>query len=199
MQNLGRYDGQMTRFALLVVPFVLLACSKPSDAPAPAPSVAPSASAAPVAVSDKVCPAGSKGKGTSDDPCTTTGRLILAKWTGQNKKASIFTVKNTTVYAIDFENIEVYYYDAAGKQLTVTEKWNPKYPDKMWTGSGGEFDIGPNETKQVEFGWDVKDIPKGTKTIEAEISRVGWTPAGMKDEMYWENDAIDPADRKPGG
>ena len=146
-----------------------------------------------------ICPLEASGAGTAGEPCVGTDRALEAKWTGKNKKASVFSVTNKLMWPVDFVQASAYYYDAAGKQIEVPLSWNSKYRAKSWDGSVGLVMIQPSETKEVELGYDVDSIPKATKTIEIEFSKVGFKVSGSTSESYWQNDSLAPSDRPMGG
>ena len=191
-----------TFVTVLVLSFAVSGCSKKSEGPgaSASASAAPSASVAAPAGTGGVCPPNSSGKGTAEEPCKGTGRVLEAKWTGKNNKKSVFSVTNKLKSKVDFVQASIYYYDAAGKQLEIPNKDNPKYPHKSASPSGGLFTIGPGETKEIELGFTVDLIPKATKSIELEFNKVGWVSSdpNAKDDVYWENSALAPENRPMG-
>jgi hypothetical protein len=148
----------------------------------------------PVAEKGGVCPAGSTGKGTSDEPCKGKGRVLEGTWTGKWNPNAVFTIKNKTDKAIDFAQTCVWYYDKDGKWLKLDNKPLPECSSS----SGGVITIGPNETKEQGFGRKEADAPKGTVKVEIEFNKVGWS-VKEGEEAYWENDSLDALNRPLGG
>ena len=167
----------------------------------PVPSSAPAASAVerkPV----HPCPDGSTGKGTFDEPCKAKGksRMMDVSWDKKiGDKGPTFKIINNAKLEILYGKVVVYFYDKAGKLLEA------KVGDKVYrrlTCAGNIFAgaVKPAEKVFINFSCVKKDdVPKGSVTIEGEISTVGFTDDGGKPDTYWRNDDLIPEERPKGG
>jgi hypothetical protein len=191
------------RAALACVALIPLACNKGADPSAGAttattPSADPPAAtpaAAPAKPAGNPCPAGAtKGTGTSADPCLATGsnRAIQVTWTGKTGQRAEFTLKNVSGKAITNISSNVYYYDKAGKVLTVKN-------GHMVPGWTGAFALGANETKTQEMGLLKAEIPAGAAAIEAETQAVQFDTGEFGKDVYWANYDLSAYDRPKGG
>lgn len=178
------------------------AAAKPSAsvaavAPVPTPTVAP-----PPKPRDD-CPEGSTGIGTSGEPCLGSGdaRMMEVKYTGKTTdEGPKFSVTNKTKKSILFGSVAAYFYDKAGKQLTVTTGGKPR-PMQICSGNIFAGAVKPDEKIFVFFSCVKKDhVPEGTATIEAELKTVGFADeSGQKNEYYWSNPDLIPDARPKGG
>lgn len=210
---------QMTMtFSVVAFMVTAVACDKPaeteaapvaSSAPAAAPSappVQPSAvpkPKAPVKKPSHACPTGSSGEGTRDKPCMAKGkaRAMVAQWTGKIRdKGPSFRVTNKTKLEILYGNIYVYFYDKAGKQITIGEG------DKArgYRACSGNIFAGPmkaGERATLYFSCvKKKHVPEGTASIEAELKTVGFTAkSGKTSDTFWRNNDLVPPKRPKGG
>jgi hypothetical protein len=197
----------------------LLGCSKDEPAPAPAPSAAaaPSASAsappvnaappAPTAPPEPPhdCPDGSTGPGSFTKPCDAKGnqRLMTVKWKKTDDKGPSFAITNKSKLVILYGKIAVYFYDKAGKQLSVMDDSTPPKSRPYHTCAGKFFGgvMNPAEKAVLTFSCVPKSVvPDGTATIEAEMQMVGFADAeGKKIDFYWRNQDLTPDARPKGG
>ncbi len=94
-------------------------------------SAAPSASAA--AGGDDPCKGHNLdkgGKGTLGEPCKYSGDIITAKYKGKIEDGgAVFEITNPWKEDVNFLTAAVYYYDKAGKQLTVKVNGDDKKND----------------------------------------------------------------------
>jgi hypothetical protein len=175
----------------------------PSATPAAvaAPTPAPSAEPPPRLRED--CPKGSSGVGTSEKPCLGSGdaRMMEVKYTGKTTdEGPKFSVVNKSDNQILFGSLVAYFYDKAGKQLSVTagDKTRPNQPcsGRIFAGA-----VKPGEKIFMFFSCVKKShVPEGTATIEAEVKTVGFADeAGQKSEFYWSNPDLTPDQRPKGG
>ena len=198
-------------------------CSKDETAPgaststsaAPAPSASapppPSASAPPPAPSaapepQHDCPDGSTGSGSFTKPCEAKGgsRMMDSKWTKTGDSGPSFAVTNKSKLVIVYGKIAVYFYDKAGKQLSVTDdSVTPPKTRPYHTCSGSFFGgvMKPAEREVLTFSCVPKKvIPDGAATIESEMQMVGFADASEKKvDFYWRNDDLAPDARPKGG
>jgi hypothetical protein len=168
------------------------------------PKPATAASSAPTALVDrKDCPKGSSGPGTLEHPCEGKGndRLMEAKWNNKiDDKGPFFNVKNKSGATVLWSRIAVYYYDKAGKQLTVKVEDKDK-PYKLCSGNIPGGVMKPDENAKIQFPCVGKEsVPANTALIEAEMIGVGFADAaGQKVEFYWLNKDLAPDVRPKGG
>jgi hypothetical protein len=207
------FEVSSSRLGLALV-FAMLAfgCEEePKKEPAPA---KPSASVAAVAPAPtptpppppkprEDCPEGSKGIGTSAEPCLGSGdaRMMEVKYSGKTTdEGPKFSVTNKTKKSILFGSVAVYFYDKAGKQLTVTAGGKPR-PMQLCSGNIFAGAVKPDEKIWVFFSCVKKEhVPEGTAAIEAEIKTVGFADeSGQKNEYYWSNPDLIPDARPKGG
>lgn len=126
-----------------------------------------------------------------------------ATWTGKtDEKGPHFRITNKSDKTILYGKITAYFYDKAGKQLSVKDSGGGK--DHPSIGCGGNIFGGvmkPGEKAVLTFSCIKKEqIPEGTKAIEGEISMVGFADSTeKKSEFYWRNDDLVPEQRKKGG
>lgn len=172
--------------------------AKPSAAAAVAPTPTPSAPPAPPKLRDD-CPKGSKGVGTSAEPCLASGdsRMMEVAYTGKTTdQGPKFSIVNKADQQILFGSLAVYFYDKAGKQLQVKGADKPK---PMQTCAGNIFAgaVKPGEKIFMFFSCVKKEnVPDGTDTIEAEVKTVGFADEdGKKNEFYWSNPDLIPNER----
>jgi hypothetical protein len=194
--------------SMLVLATLLFGCeeeaskppaAKPSAAAAvAAPPPAPSAPPAPPKLRDD-CPKGSKGVGTSAEPCLASGdsRMMEIAYTGKTTdQGPKFSVVNKADQQILFGSLAVYFYDKAGKQLQVKGADKPK---PMQTCAGNIFAgaVKPGEKIFMFFSCVKKEnVPEGTESIEAEAKTVGFADEdGKKTEFYWSNPDLAPNER----
>ena len=208
----------MSSIALgLVSALLLLACGdEPSAAgsasasataapPKPPPTAKPSATstAEVVAPPRDDCPKDSKGGGTVTQPCEGSGvatRLMTAKWNGKtDDKGPFFNVSNDSANPVLYGEVQVYFYDKAGKQLDTKDS-----KKKVTCGSSNLFmgALKPGEKALIQFGCLRKDgVPDGADAIEAEVDKVGFVDKkdDSKVDLYWRNKDLSPDDRPKGG
>ena len=176
----------------LAIAFLAVACESKSGGS----GAAASSSAAPGAAAG--CPDGSSGEGTTSSPCkagSPTSRLMELKWTGKiGSKGPIFAVTNKAKRPISQGDVQVYFYDAAGKQLQVSLLGMSDKKSHFWT-SGAVFNgdgVKAGETQEVEFGQGPAMFPAGAVNAEGEASRVCFA-TGKPDwdcDVNWENAAL---------
>jgi hypothetical protein len=185
---------------------LLAACSKDETAATTAStsaSAAPTASAAPEPPHD--CPAGSTGVGSFNKPCEAKGsaRLMVAKWKKTDDKGPWFSVTNKSSLPITHGRVAVYFYDKAGKQLSVMDDSTPPKSRPYHTCAGKFFGgvMNPAEKAVLTFSCVPKSVvPDGTTTVEAEMQMVGFADAtGKKIDFYWRNNDLVPDARPMGG
>jgi hypothetical protein len=175
--------------------------ASPKPAPTSKPSTAPTAEASAPPRDD--CPKGSKGGGTPTQPCEATGvdaRLMNVKWNGKmDDKGPFFNVENKSDAVVLYGEVQVYFYDTAGKQLDTKDGKR-----KVTCGSSNLFmgSLKPGEKALIQFACLKKSgVPDGTEQIEAEIDKIGF--ADKKDEskidLYWRNEDLSPDERPKGG
>jgi len=174
-------------------PSASVAAAAPTPTPTPPPPPKPR----------EDCPEGSKGIGTSGEPCLGSGdaRMMEVKYTGKTTdEGPKFAVTNKTKKSILFGSVAAYFYDKAGKQLTVTHGGKPR-PMQLCSGNIFAGAVKPDEKIYVFFSCVKKDhVPEGTATIEAEIKTVGFADeSGSKNEYYWSNPDLIPDVRPKGG
>ena len=209
---------QMTMtFSVVAFTAIGAACDKPAETEAaPAASSAPAevVSAPPVQLSaappkapvkkpSHACPKGSSGDGTRAKPCMAKGktRAMVAQWTGKIRdKGPSFRVTNKTKLEILYGNIHVYFYDKAGKQITIGEG------DKArgYRACSGNIFAGPmkaGERATLYFSCvKKKHVPEGAVSMEAELKTVGFTAkSGKTSDTFWRNNDLVPAERPKGG
>ncbi len=194
------------------------ACSKDDAAPSPSASASasatppPSASTPPPPPAPSVaaepphdCPAGSTGPGSFTKPCDASGpaRMMDVKWKKTDDKGPSFAVTNKSKLVIVYGKIGVYFYDKAGKQLSVMDDSTPPKPKPYHTCSGKFFGgpMNPSERAVITFSCVPKSvIPDGTATVEAEMQMVGFADAtAQKIDFYWRNNDLTPDARPKGG
>jgi hypothetical protein len=159
-------------------------------------------SADPVAPPRSDCPKDSKGGGTQKQPCEASGvaRLMEAKWNGKiDDKGPFFNVENKASDVVLYGEVQIYFYDGAGKQLDASEGKTHKTcsSSNLFLGS-----LKPAEKALVQFGCLKKDgVPTGTAAIEAEIDMVGFADKAddKKVDLYWRNKDLAPDARPKGG
>jgi hypothetical protein len=177
---------------------------KPSaSAAAATPAPTPTPTPAPPPKPREDCPEGSTGIGTSGEPCLGSGdsRMMEVKYTGKTTdEGPKFSVTNKTKKSILFGSVAAYFYDKAGKQLTVTHGGKPR-PMQLCSGNIFAGAVKPDEKIFVFFSCVKKDhVPEGTAAIEAEIKTVGFADeSGSKNEYYWSNPDLIPDVRPKGG
>jgi hypothetical protein len=179
--------------------------SAATSTPAPA-STAPSATASAAPEPQHDCPGGSTGVGSFAKPCDAKGsaRSMNVKWTKTDDSGPSFAIKNTTKLVIVWGKLAVYFYDKAGKQLSVTDDSVSPAKTKPYHACSGQFFGGvmnPNEKETLTFSCVPKKvIPDGTTTIEGEMQMVGFADAsGKKIDFYWRNNDLAPEVRPKGG
>jgi hypothetical protein len=177
--------------------------AKPSASAVAAPAPTPTPTPPPPPKPRDDCPEGSKGIGTSAEPCLGSGdaRMMEVKYTGKTTdEGPKFSVTNKTKKPILFGSVAAFFYDKAGKQLTVTHGGKPR-PMQLCSGNIFAGAVKPDEKIFVFFSCVKKDhVPEGTATIEAEIKTVGFADAsGEKNEYYWSNPDLIPDARPKGG
>ena len=197
----------------------LLGCSKDEATPAPSPSAsaiaaasapAPSASAPPPAPSvapepPHDCPAGSEGPGSFTKPCDAKGvsRMMAVKWKKTDDKGPSFAITNKSKLVILYGKIAVYFYDKAGKQLSLQDDSTPPRTRPYHTCAGKFFGgtMNPGEKAVLTFSCVPKSVvPDGTATIEGEMQMVGFADATAKKiDFYWRNTDLTPDARPKGG
>jgi hypothetical protein len=195
----------------------VLGCSKeeakPEAPPAPTPSAPPvvstppppTASAPPPSAPVHDCPKDSTGDGTFAKPCEATGtaRMMEVQWTGKmDDKGPSFRITNKSPSVILYGKVMVYYYDKAGKQLSVKE--TPTSSGKPFQTCFGNMFSGvmkAGEKAVITFSCFKKEtVPEGTAAIEGEMQMVGFAdPSEKKVEYYWRNRDLTPEARKKGG
>jgi hypothetical protein len=208
----------MTGLAVAAVVLGGFGCDKPAatDAAGSASSTASAVvsvaasvtSAAPVEkpAADKPshpCPEGSSGEGTLKKPCEASGgaRMMDAKWSGKMRKSGpLFRVKNTSKLEISYGIIFVYFYDKAGKQITMDDGDEKR----SFRSCGGKIFGGamkPGEKVGLYFSCvKKKHVPEGTTAIEAELKMVGFTAkSGTNADTFWRNKDLVPVKRPKGG
>jgi hypothetical protein len=126
------------------------------------------------------------------------------KWTKTGDKGPSFAVINKMKLVILYGRIAVYFYDKAGKQLSVMDdSAAPPKSRPFHTCSGSFFGgvMNPAEREVLNFSCVPKKvIPDGTATIEAEMQMVGFADAsGKKVDFYWRNLDLTPEARPKGG
>lgn len=172
--------------------------SKPSAAAVVAPPPAPSVPPAPPKLRDD-CPKGSKGVGTSAEPCLASGdsRMMEVAYTGKTTdQGPKFSIVNKADQQILFGSLVVYFYDKAGKQLQVKGGDKPK-PMQSCAGNIFAGAVKPGEKIFMFFSCVKKEnVPEGTDAIEAEVKTVGFADEeGKKNEFYWSNPDLAPNER----
>jgi hypothetical protein len=135
---------------------------------------------------------------TFEKMCDFDGRLVEAKWTGKlADDGAVFRVRNLVSRKVTWDDVGVWYYDDAGKRLQI--KRDSDTFEKSWC-SGGCISLDPGETKEVSLGFEKKYVPKGAKSIEAEVVGVGYEDKkDATQTVYFENDGMAPDDRPLGG
>lgn len=203
--------------ALLATSCLLLGCgdagggagsASASAAPAPTPKPTPTVmqSAAPTA--DPIlpprsdCPKDSKGGGSLKQPCEAAGdaRIIEVKYLDKmDDKGPFFNVKNLTDLTVNYGQVQIYFYDKAGKLIDT------KDGKKKKTCSSNNLFLGTlkkGDLFKIQFGCLKKDgVPDGTASIEAEVDTVGVADKAdeKKVDLYWHNKDLAPDDRAKGG
>lgn len=196
----------------------LVACSKDDAAPSPSASASasatppPSASAPPPPPAPSVapepphdCPAGATGPGSFTKPCDASGpaRMMDVKWKKTDDKGPSFAITNKAKLVVVYGKIGVYFYDKAGKQLSVMDDSTPPKSRPYHTCSGKFFGgpMNPSEKAVITFSCVPKSvIPDGTATVEAEMQMVGFADAtAQKIDFYWRNNDLTPDARPKGG
>lgn len=168
-------------------------------APAVTPPPAPSTPPPPAKLRDD-CPKGSKGVGTSAEPCLGSGdsRMMEVAYTGKTTdEGPKFSIVNKADQQILFGAIVVYFYDKAGKQLQVKVGDKTK-PNQVCSGNIFAGAVKPGEKIFMFFSCVKKEhVPEGTAAIEAELKTVGFADeSGKKNEFYWSNPDLVP-DQRP--
>lgn len=202
------------RSSLLVAPVLatlLLGCEEekkeappaPSATAAAAPTPTPAPTPPPPPKPREDCPEGSKGIGTSGEPCLGSGatRMMEVTWSGKTtEEGPKFKVVNKTKKSILFGSVAAFFYDKKGKQLQVKANDKPR-PMQLCSGNIFAGAVKPEETIWVFFSCVKKEhIPEGTDAIEAEIRTVGFSDEeGTKNEYYWSNADLIPDERPKGG
>ena len=147
-------------------------CSKDESKPAGAPSKG-SASASATAA------AASKKKGPSVSEAGRKGECKFVEWqgTGKDRKA-MFLIKVADQRKTGSVQTWLFYYDKSGKYLE-------RYPHATYPGDGAQA-----------LGYDGDKIPKGTETVECELTRITFD-----DKSTWFNENLYPAgeERPKGG
>lgn len=173
------------------------ASQKPASQP-PAKPTAPVASAAPEPKHD--CPADSTGEGSFNKPCEAKGtaRLMEVKWTGKmTDTGPSFRVKNDAKLDIVYGKMAAYFYDKAGKQLSLKDDSGKENPLKWCFGKIFEGPMKVGEKAVITFSCVKKsDVPEGTVAVEAEMQTVGFTQDGKTVDFYWRNKELTP-DARP--
>lgn len=173
---------------------------------APKPTASATASSEPEVEPSHPCPKGSEGKGTFKSPCDAEGtaRMMEVTWTGKlDDKGPQFRVVSKSDLEILYGYLVVYFYDEAGKQLEVPAS-DPDGKARPAKTCGGNIFAGPmkpGEKALLTFSCvKKKDVPEGTKAIEAEMRTVGFTGKdGEKADTYWRNKDLVPDERPKGG
>ncbi len=202
--------------AAIPLSLLLMSCDeqkKPAPAAASsAPAVATTATAAaasssppkPVAKPSHECPEGSGGEGTFKKPCQAEGatRMVEVEWTKKiTDKGPQFRVKSKSDLEIRYGIMYAYFYDEKGKQLEVTVR-GKKYPYKKCPGFIFGGPMKPKESFRLWFSCvNKKSVPEGTKHIEGEIGKVGFSGKDnpTKADTYWQNEDLTPDERPKGG
>ncbi|MCC6525973.1 MAG: hypothetical protein IT373_25225 [Polyangiaceae bacterium] len=174
----------------------------PAPTPKPTTSTAATTSSEPDAPPRSDCPKDSKGGGTLKQPCEATGsaRLMEAKWNNKmDAKGPFFNVQNKSGSVVNYGQVQIYFYDSAGKQLET------KDGKKRKTCAGANLFMGtlkPDEKALLQFACLKKDgVPDGATAIEAELDVVGLADKAdeKKVDLYWRNQELGPDERPKGG
>jgi hypothetical protein len=149
------------------------------------------------------CPEGSTGVGSFDKPCEAKGdaRMMEVSWTGKmDDKGPSFRVKNIAKQPIVYGKMAAYFYDAAGKQLELGDG-GKQQPLKWCSGKIFQGPMKVDEKAVITFSCvRAKDVPEGTKSIEAEMQTVGYTDdEATQITFYWRNEELAPDARPKGG
>lgn len=171
------------------------------EAAAPPPVVSATASAAAVAKPSRACPEGATGEGTAKAPCEAKGasRMMEVKWTGKmGDKGPSFRVVNNSKLEILYGSVVVYFYDKAGKQLTVAAGSDSARQKQACSGNIFEGPMKAGEKAVITFSCVNKShVPEGAVAIEAEMQMVGFTEVnGAKADTFWRNNDLAP-DARP--
>jgi hypothetical protein len=200
----------------LLSSFLLLGCGDESGAagsasasaapaPTPKPTPKPTVSAAPSAEPDAPpradCPKDSKGGGTQRQPCEASGdkRFMEVKYLRIEDKGPAFNVRNTSDATVNYGEVQIYFYDKAGKQIATKDN------KKKLTCAGAKLFDGPmkkGDFFKINFTCLPKDgVPDGVDTIEAEIDMVDIADKAddKKVDLYWRNKDLAPDERPKGG
>ena len=173
---------------------------KPQLAPSPSATAASTAAAG----AEKSCKDyGFEGQGTFSEPCKLKGPApFTAKWTGKyvesfgEKKPEIEITSNFG-HETTWGNVSLWYYDKDGKVLEHKTKDGTTFKRYYKNGSG-VLPLKPKETKKLVFGVAEKESPKGTDSIEAEVTGFGWdAEPALYFDAYSEKTGLD--DRPKGG
>jgi hypothetical protein len=199
---------------LLTLTFVTLSLGCEEEAAKPPAAAKPSAAAAAVATPPapstpppaklrEDCPKGSSGVGTSAAPCLASGdsRMMEVKYTGKTtEEGPKFAITNKANQQILFGSLVAYFYDKAGKQLSVKSDGKSR-PMQVCSGNIFAGAVKPGEKIFMFFSCVKKEhVPEGTAAIEAEVKTVGFADeAGTKNEFYWSNPDLVPDERPKGG
>lgn len=149
---------------------------------AAAASAAPAAKEAPApkafVPSHPVPPFAGKFPHRRDPAADVASRVIEAKLLnkdGEANDAPLFALTNTSGKTVVVGQTWEFYYDASGKLLD-------RYPHSL----SGSLSIAPGETKERRLGRDIKDLPKGTATIECEVT------SASVEGAPWNNENLNP-------
>ena len=129
--------------------------------------------------------------------------MMTVKWKKTDDSGPSFAISNKSKLVIVYGKIAVYFYDKAGKQLSVQDDSTPPKPRPFHT-CAGKFFGGPMhaaEKATLTFSCVPKSVvPDGTATVEAEMQMVGFADAaGEKIDFYWRNNDLTPDARPKGG
>lgn len=109
------------------------------------------------------------------DVASRAVEVKFARNGGEGDVAPLFALTNTSGKTVGVGQTWIFYYDAAGKLLD-------RYPHSL----SGSVSLAPGETKEHRLGRDIKDLPKGTATIECEVT------SASVDGAPWNNENLNP-------
>jgi hypothetical protein len=123
-----------------------------------------------------------------DDPAVSVANrpvdIAFVRDGGEPDVAPLFALTNRTGKTIRAGQTFIHYYDASGKLLHRSSH-----------SLGNSLSLEPGAAKEQRLGNDTKDIPKGTASIEAEMT------SGLIDGAAWQNENLSTfsTDRPRGG
>jgi hypothetical protein len=180
----------MRRLTPFLALAVLAGCPADNERPAPAAttaaSVAPtSSSSATVAATASAAPTASAearvdpcdkrdleaGSGTRDDMCKLADDVVTASYQSRiDDDGAKFRVHNPWPEKVTWLSVAVYYYDAAGKQLTATVDGKEQPATRV------ERDVVISGQGHLELalGLPKSDLPEGVDSAEARVLAFGW-------------------------